>query len=147
MFRRTSTKTNVSCQRRGAALVEMAIVLPVFVTIMLGMIEFGRALMVGQLITNAAREGARLAVLNGSVNTEVDTTVKTFLQGAANVAQADITVAITVSNAAAANQLSATASGDVVTVRVSIPFSKVSYLTPNFLASTTLTGVSAMRHE
>jgi Flp pilus assembly protein TadG len=134
-------------ERRGAATVEMAVVLPVFVTIMLGMIEFGRALMVGQLVTNAAREGARLAVINGTVNTDVSTQVKTFLQGAANVAQADVTVNITISNAAAGGQLTGATTGDMVTVAVSIPFSKVSYLTPSYLANVNLSGTSAMRHE
>lgn len=152
MLRRLATLRQMPARRRsdersGAATVEMAVVLPVFVTIMLGMIEFGRALMVGQLVTNAAREGARLAVINGTVNNDVSTQVKTFLQGAANVAQADVTVNITISNAAAGGQLNATTTGDLVTVTVSIPFSKVSYLTPKFLTNTNLTGISAMRHE
>ena len=133
--------------RRGAATVEMAVILPVFVTIMLGMIEVGRGLMVGQLMTNAAREGARLAVINGTTNSDVSTQVKTFMQGAANVAQADTTVNITISNTAAAGQLTGATTGDLVTVTVTIPFSKVSYLPANYLANVTLSGSSAMRHE
>ena len=44
MRRRPETRCR---QRRGAALVEMAIVLPIFLLVCFGIIEFGRALMVG----------------------------------------------------------------------------------------------------
>jgi len=45
-------------RRRGAAAVEMALVLPIFFTVVLGIIEFGRAMMVSQLMATSAREGA-----------------------------------------------------------------------------------------
>ncbi len=50
--------------RQGAAAVEFAIVAPVFFLMVFGMIEFGRAIMVKQVMTNAARDGARLAILD-----------------------------------------------------------------------------------
>ena len=40
-------------------MVEMALVLPLLVVLLVGLVEFGRILMVKQVITNAAREGAR----------------------------------------------------------------------------------------
>jgi Flp pilus assembly protein TadG len=46
-------------------LVEMALVLPVFMMVLLGIVEFGRAMMVSQLLANASREGARLAIVEG----------------------------------------------------------------------------------
>ena len=42
--------------RVGAAAVEMAIVLMLLITLVFGIIEMGRAIMVNQVITNAARE-------------------------------------------------------------------------------------------
>ena len=45
--------------RKGSAMVEMALVLPMFLLLMVGIVEFSRVLMVQQVITNAAREGAR----------------------------------------------------------------------------------------
>jgi Flp pilus assembly protein TadG len=48
--------------RRGAALVEAALVLPVVITFLFGILEYGRYVMMLQLLTNAAREGARYAV-------------------------------------------------------------------------------------
>jgi len=47
----------------GQSLVEFAIVLPVLLALVIGIFEFGRAWNVYQVITNAAREGARTAVV------------------------------------------------------------------------------------
>jgi Flp pilus assembly protein TadG len=48
---------------RGAAAVEFAIVLPVLLLILFGIIEFARAWNVKQTLTDAAREGTRVAVV------------------------------------------------------------------------------------
>lgn len=144
--RRTDRHNNEQ-SRRGAALVEMAVCLPVFLTVMLGIIELGRAIMVGQLVTNAAREGARLAIVDGSTNTQVSDAVKSFLSGAAGVGAGDVSVTITVSGTSSGNQVSNAKPRDLVTVTASIPFSKVSYLPPKYMAGQSLTGTSAMRHE
>src|SRR5688572_16558794 len=70
-----------SCRknRRGAAVVEFAIVAPIFFLLIFGMIEFGRVVMVQQLLTNASREGARLGVLNDSTSTQVKDKVVSYL--------------------------------------------------------------------
>jgi Flp pilus assembly protein TadG len=49
---------------RGAAAVEFALLLPVLLLIVFGIIDFGRALNAQITLTQAAREGARLAALN-----------------------------------------------------------------------------------
>ena len=49
---------------RGTTLVEFAIAATVFLTAMFGVIEFGRALWVHNALTDAARRGARYAVLH-----------------------------------------------------------------------------------
>ncbi len=49
-------------KRRGAATVEAAIVLPLVFLFIFGILEYGRYLMMLQITTNAAREGARYAV-------------------------------------------------------------------------------------
>ena len=74
----------------------MAMVLPIFVMIVLGIVEFGRAMMVGQMVTNAAREATRLAIVDGSSNTSVTTWVTTFLNESLGVNTSDVTVAIRV---------------------------------------------------
>ena len=49
---------------RGATLVEFAIGATVFLTVMFGVIEFGRALWVHNALSDAARRGARYAVVH-----------------------------------------------------------------------------------
>jgi len=142
-----NSRRNRTAPRFGAALVEFAIVLPVFFLFILGIIEFGRAFMVSQLVTNAAREGARQAILDGSTNTAVTSTINSFSLGAGNIPSSSVTVTITVSRTAALNQLANAISGDLCTIRVSVPFNQVSYLTPSYLSTTNLVGQSTMRHE
>jgi Flp pilus assembly protein TadG len=53
-------------KERGATLVEFAIGATVFITAMFAILEFGRALWVHNALSDAARRGARYAVLNPS---------------------------------------------------------------------------------
>ena len=50
-------------ENRGNAVVEMALVLPLLLLVCFGITEFGRAWMMQSVLTSAAREGARLAVV------------------------------------------------------------------------------------
>lgn len=148
----TTTRRNKHA-RRGAAMVEMALVLPLFLMLILGIIEFGRAMMVANLVTNAAREGARMAVLDGSTNTDVTSAVQTFLQSAIghSVSAGDIAVTITVTAATGnpnpANNVANASSRDLITVKVQLPFNKVALIPGNYLKGQQLVGQSAMRHE
>lgn len=54
-------------RQRGAAVVEFAVVLPLLLTVLFGIIEYGWVFMVRQTLQTAAREGARLSVLQTSV--------------------------------------------------------------------------------
>jgi Flp pilus assembly protein TadG len=130
-----------SCRRnrRGAAVVEFAVVAPVFFLLVFGIIEYGRMVMVQQLITNASREGARRAVLDGATTTEVTTVVGNYL---ASGGIHGATVTVTPNPPADAGY------GAPVTVAVGIPFTNVSWLpTPMFLGNTTLSAQSIMRRE
>ena len=64
---------------RGAALVEAAITVPIILLISVGIFEFGRAYQTWQVLTNAAREGARLAVINGSTDADVVARVRSYM--------------------------------------------------------------------
>lgn len=48
---------------RGAAAVEFALLLPLLLLLVLGIVDFGRMLNAQQTLTQAAREGARLVAL------------------------------------------------------------------------------------
>jgi Flp pilus assembly protein TadG len=137
--------------RRGAAIVEMALVLPIFFGVVLGIVEFGRAMMVSQMVTNAAREATRLAIIDGSTNTDVEDWVEEFLNDSINVGASDVTVAITVvaapGNDDPNNQVGNAQARDLVTVNVSVPFDKFSYVPGSYLNGKNLTAQSSMRHE
>ena len=49
---------------RGQALVEFALVLPIFLLVMVALFDLGRAVFAYNTLTNAAREGARIAIVN-----------------------------------------------------------------------------------
>ena len=127
-------------KQRGAAAVEFAVVAPIFILLLFGMIEYGRMVMVQQMLTNATREGARRAVLDGTTITGVKTTVKDYLtSGNITVNDNEITVN---------PDPSAAAFGDPVTVSLSVPFSRVSWLpAPMFLGSANMAATSVMRRE
>lgn len=123
---------------------EMAFVLPVFITVVLGLIEVGRGIMVAQLMSNAAREAARAAIVDGATNTSVSDIAKNFLASAAKVSANDVSVTITTGSG---GQVSAAQPRELITVDVTIPFSKVSWLPPKYLAGKNLAATAAMRHE
>jgi len=55
---------------RGATLVEFSIAATVFLMVMFAVIEFGRALWVHNALADAARRGARYAVLHSSADAD-----------------------------------------------------------------------------
>jgi Flp pilus assembly protein TadG len=55
-------------QSRGQGMVEFALVLPIFLAITLGTIEMGWLLYHNHTLSNATREGARYAMVNGSMS-------------------------------------------------------------------------------
>ena len=126
-------------KRLGAAAVEFAFVAPVFFLLVFGMIEFGRMAMVQQVITNASREGARRAVLDGATTTTIENIVNDYL-GGGSITGAEIDVI--------PNPPSDAGHGEPVTVTVTIGFDEVSWLaSPMFLRETNLSATTVMRRE
>lgn len=75
---------------RGAAAVEMAIVLPLLLLLLGGIVDFGRAYYTKNILTNAAREGARAASFATTPVGDVTTRTQAALNGL-TVANATIT--------------------------------------------------------
>ena len=69
-------------RRRGATAVEMAIVLPLLLVLVFGIIEFGRAMMVQQILVNTAREATRRAVIPGATDEQVYQIIDGYLANA-----------------------------------------------------------------
>src|SRR5512134_641859 len=65
--------------QRGAALLETAITLPIILFVCVGIFEFGRAYQTWQVLTNAAREGARVAVISGSTEDQIRAAVVNYM--------------------------------------------------------------------
>ena len=64
---------------RGQALLETALALPLVLLVSVSIFEFGRAYQVFQVLTNAAREAARIAVLPGTTDTDINQRVQDYL--------------------------------------------------------------------
>jgi hypothetical protein len=64
---------------RGAELVEFALVFPILLVVMLGIIDFGFLFQRYEVLTNAAREGARVAILPGYSDADVQARVNQYL--------------------------------------------------------------------
>ena len=64
---------------RGAELIEMALVLPLLLLVIVGIVDFGFLFSRYEVLTNAAREGARIAVLQGYGTADVNSRVCQYL--------------------------------------------------------------------
>ena len=88
------TLWNRTC-KRGAAVVEMAVVTPLLLTLLFGVIEFGNSFMFRQILTNAAREGVRTAAIQATAD---DAAIRSAVRdamsavGGINIADGDIEV-------------------------------------------------------
>src|SRR5262245_44964780 len=103
---------------RGAAMLEAAMTLPLLLFVCIGIIEFGRLYQTWQVMTNAAREGARVAVL--PTQPSVDARVRQYLQmGGLN---SDNSVGVNVTAVPVSLGGGATASGSRVTVTYPFTF-------------------------
>ena len=133
--------------------VECALVLPFLMMLVLGIIECGQVMSAEEVITNATREGARLASLGGSTmgtststgSNEVNYRVRSSLD-AGGVASSQATITIT-DLTGAVSDLPQANTGDEIQVSVSVPFSKIAWSTPWFFGGATLSSSSIMRKE
>lgn len=61
--------------RRGLAAVEMALMLPIFLLLLLGVMDVARLFWTQGVVRDAAFEGARIAVLNEPTTTQIETKI------------------------------------------------------------------------
>jgi Flp pilus assembly protein TadG len=119
----------------GAAAVEFALVLPLFLVLMFGVVEFGLIMYAKGIITQASREGARFGAaynLTPKTKGEIEAYVKTYLQ---NAGFPGATVTATL--------------GDPLSVKVAYPyrFSVLPAFITNLAGTLNLTADTTMRPE
>lgn len=134
---RLPTASRRDPRARAAAVVEFAVVLPLLLTILFGIIEYGWVFMVRQTLQTAAREGARIAILQTS---EEPYTAALNRIGEVMQPTGLTTYTVTMTHATVADP--------VETVNVTIPYTDVS-LMGNFFGSHAydLGGACSMRKE
>jgi Flp pilus assembly protein TadG len=79
MAEMNSMKGRLSSER-GAELIEFALIFPLLLLVMLGIVDFGFLFQRYEVLTNATREGARIAVLPGYATADVKLRVCNYLQ-------------------------------------------------------------------
>jgi Flp pilus assembly protein TadG len=133
----------------GAELIELAIVLPILLIVVAGIVDFGFLFQRFETVTNAAREGARLAVLPDYTDADVQERVKQYLESSGlNRAQS-----VVPTPGRSAITLASGASVDVVTVQVFYPAqmsglaSFLQLVGGSHASSIMLKGTSTMRTE
>jgi Flp pilus assembly protein TadG len=138
--------------QRGTALIETALTVPLVLLLSVSVFEFGRAFQHWQILTNAAREGARVAVLPGTSDEEVTARVQAYLEGGRLAAAQDATVGVTRNDQISMGDNTAASAS---TVTVSYPFEFV-VLQPLMLLivsnsdvgqAITITASATMRNE
>jgi Flp pilus assembly protein TadG len=134
--------TRPSARRPAATAVEFAIVAPLFFLFLLGFIELGRGYMIQHLMTNAARQGCRVAIIEGKSSTDVNNAVYSVLNGE-GISGDTVTVQV---DDAAANASSANP-GDEISVTVSIPVTAVSWVPGAQFLFGTISGKYTLRRE
>jgi hypothetical protein len=120
----------------------MALVAPVFVTLILGQIESSRLGMVAQLLTTAAREGCRVAVIPGATQSAVQNRINAVLSGSG------VSVGTVTPTCPSPYSWDSAPGGTAITVSLSVPYSQVSWLgTPFFLKSANVSASATMSSE
>jgi Flp pilus assembly protein TadG len=130
---------------RGASAVEFAVVFPLLIMLVFGIIEFGLLVNTNVVVANATRDAARTASLGG---TEADIRAQATA-GLASLSARDktaVTVTVTCQKAAAACPVyTATTSGDTAIVSIQVVHSWLFRLWP--LPSVTIVKTNQMRIE
>lgn len=122
---------------RGQSLVEIALSLPILLVLLIGLVEMARAWNVRQVMTNSAREGARLAVVATAVDEDdVIARVESYL------ADADLDPALWTVTVVGMSPISGTAS--TVSVTYDYSFVVLGPVVDLLGASTTIPGTITM---
>jgi Flp pilus assembly protein TadG len=112
-------KLSGSSSRRGLSTVEAALVIPLLLLLVMGIIEYGWMFLKVQQINNAARHGARIGITENATNTDVTAGVSALMADA-GLAGSGYVLTLAPADVATARP------GTALTVTVTVPYSNVS---------------------
>lgn len=136
---------------RGVAALEFAIVFPLLLALVLGIVYYGVMLALQQALTLAAEEGARAALRypltsnGGTVATTIDLRVAAASQAARSVLPASVSSLISTSNPAQAVACTAPAGTQCVQVTLNLPTRSILPTVPFVPVPATLTGQATVQ--
>lgn len=148
-------------RRRGTTTVEAAFVLPVFLTFIFAIVEFGHTQLVNNLLNSACRTAARLGAVEGTTTADIESEVLRVLGSAFNTEGVEIYVkdasvfdgggdppssgeeieALSDLNVADAEPR------QLFVVRAKVPYNNIALLPNSIMDSVILQSQSFMRHE
>ncbi len=130
-------------RQAGAAVVELAVVAPVFFLMLFGLVEVGRTIMVKHALTEAARAGCREAILSTTIDA----------QDADEAARQHLTAYMPGSDTSACrvdispSDLSEVERGTEITAIVEVDCSDISWISPTYLRNKVLRSEATMKRE
>jgi Flp pilus assembly protein TadG len=143
MARKNHLLSRLVREKKGGAAVEFVIVLNLLLLLLMGMIDFGHAWFLRQVISNASREGARSGVVYPHPVTEIPAKVisgvKDHLPGTM-AADPNLNVDVKVGTGLTADPLT-------VTVTYTKTWWIINYFLPELGDSTQIWAQSVMRYE
>lgn len=152
--RRRGERRRTLGTRAGAVAVEFAAVAPLLLAVVVGLIELTRAYNVQNTLEMAAREGARYASIDRTgilqdgetANSKLITDVKSFL-ATSGINPNDVTVSVVDAQTASTFDLDDPANDlKLFQVRISVPYSKVSYSPVKHYNASTLSTALTFRN-
>ncbi len=140
-LRTALTRTASRGRRLGTAAVEFALVAPIYFVLILGTVEFGRCLMVSELLTEAARKGCRKGILEGTSTSQITDAATSFLT---TVGISGETAQVVINDGVGnVTEASGMPSYTEITVTVQVPVSNVTWM-PTAGMQITVPGVGPM---
>ncbi|MFN0199651.1 MAG: TadE/TadG family type IV pilus assembly protein [Planctomycetaceae bacterium] len=159
-MKKYSSQPKISRRRSGAALVEMACVLPVFVMFLFTLFEFAHFFMVQNLLKAATTEAARQGTVDGASTAQVQQRVNEIIGAALDTSHVTVLVkdasvfddpevdATGIDYAGLSNiDLAAAESRQLFLIRAEVDYHNVALFPPMWVANLRVTGQSVMRHE
>ncbi len=124
--------SKLATRRTGAAAVEFAIVAPIFFTLVIASLEFGRLNIIRHTADQAAYEAARHAMVPGATAAEAKSKAESMLK-VVGARDSQITIV--------------GPTDDKVTVTVDVPLNKNGWIAPKFTKNKTIHATSTLKTE